>query len=61
MLLNLSRNARLVEPVLTNTTSIGQSTRDDAKFYERSHILMIFANSRAYQSAILTCKFVNMG
>ena len=60
MLLNLGRNTLLVKLVLMNTPGIGQPRRvKDANLRERSHVLLIFTNTRTYQYAVLTRKFVN--
>ena len=62
MLLNLGRNALLVKLVLMNTTSIGQpGCIEDANLRERSHVVLIFTNTRTYQYTVLTCKLVNTG
>jgi len=62
VVLNLSCNTLLVEFVLMNTTSIGQSRRiEDANLREMLHTLKPFTNTATYHYAIFTCKFVNTG
>ena len=62
MVLNFGRNARLVELVLTNTASIGQSGRvEDANLRERSHLFIILTDTCTYHYTIITCQFINTG
>ena len=62
MVLNLGRDTLLVELVLVNTPSVGESRRvEDANLRERSHLFVISTDTCTYHYAIITCKFVNTG
>ena len=61
MVLNLGCNTLLVELVLMNTASIGQSRRvEDSNLREKSH-LFIISIACTYHYTIITCQFVNTG
>ena len=62
MVLNLGRDARLVELVLMNTACIGQSRRvEDANLREKLHLFIISTDTCTHHYAIIACKFVNTG
>jgi len=59
VLLDLSRNTLLVDFILLDTASVGQSRGvEDANLGERSRILIMLKSSITYHYAVLALKFI---
>ena len=62
MVLDLSCDTRLVDPVLLNTPNVGQSRRvKDLDLGKRLRIVAMFINFRTYHHTVLTRKLVKVG